>query len=264
MPPGQLVQSTADADMAIFVARALAFTVTGGAAVVLAYYLTVSFRGILVPPYRSRWRYLAVGVAAAVVYSTAGLVGLATGLSAAGTFRIGATLFFFLFSAVGVRAMYMTVRLDRDTDGSTAVPGWAWYVVIGAFVLAWWGAYLIGQGGVVALVTTVGLAGAVTYTLGFAVLTVRDAEGTTVAAVVRQFVPALVSFALVVVAEQAGQYTALADGVVVGVELVGTTLVGAFLFTTAVAIRQQTGEVTRMYDETTWREQSLDDVSTGE
>jgi len=104
----------------------------------------------------------------------------------------------------------------------------------------------------------VGLAGAVTYTLAFAVLTVRDAEGTAIAAILRQFVPALVGFTGIVVAEQAGRYTDVDPGIVVGVELVGTVLVGAFLFTTAVAIRQQGEEVGRMYDRTTWREQKLE------
>ncbi|MFW5919255.1 MAG: hypothetical protein ACOCSF_03545, partial [Halanaeroarchaeum sp.] len=85
----------------------------------------------------------------------------------------------------------------------------------------------------------------------------HEAEGTAIAAILRQFVPALVGFTGVVVAEQAGRYAGLDPGVVVGVELVGTVLVGAFLFTTAVAIRQQGEEVGRMYDRTTWREQQL-------
>ncbi|MFT4889161.1 MAG: hypothetical protein ACI9YT_000070 [Halobacteriales archaeon] len=99
--------------------------------------------------------------------------------------------------------------------------------------------------------------GAVTYTLAFAALTVRNAEGTAIAAILRHFVPALVGFAAVVVAQQAGRYTDVDPGIVVGVELVGTVLVGGFLFTTAVAIRQQGEEVGRMYDRTTWRGQRL-------
>ena len=50
-------------------------------------------------------------------------------------------------------------------------------------------------------------------------------------------------------------YGALADAT----WIVGTTLVAAFLFNTAVAIRQQGGELERLYDWTTWREQTFDD-----
>jgi hypothetical protein len=35
--------------------------------------------------------------------------------------------------------------------------------------------------------------------------------------------------------------------------LVGRVLAAAFLFATAVAIRQQGGEISRLYDPTTWR-----------
>jgi hypothetical protein len=240
------------------VAQTLAFVAIALAAVVLIYYLAVYVRDILVEPYRDRWRYLVVGVAAAVVYGVAGLAEVFTDLETASTFRIGATLFFFLFSAVGVRALYGSVQVDRGGFDTGDVPTWAWYVVLGLFIVAWWGAYLFASPDLVTLVETVGLAGAVSYTLVFAVLTVRDAEGTSIAAVVRQFVPALLSFAAVVVVEQIGQYTPVDPAVVVGVELVGTVLVGAFLFTTAVAIRQQSGELSRLYDQTTWRQQKLE------
>lgn len=247
-----------DPGTAITVARALAFLAITVGAGVLVYYLAVYIREILVGPYEDRWLSLVVGTAAAVVYGVAGLAELAMAAGAAGAFRIGATLFFFLFSAAGVRALYATTRRDRGDPEPASLPEWAWYAVLGAFVVVWWGGYLSGTGNAVALVEAVGLAGAVIYTLAFAVLTVRDAEGTAVAAVIRQFVPALLCFAGVVVAEQAGRHTAVDPGVVVGVELVGTSLVGAFLFTTAVAIRQQGGEVGRMYDRTTWRGQELE------
>lgn len=247
-----------EAATALGVAQTTAFALVSLAALVLLYYLTVYVGEILSSPYRDRRWYLAVGVAAAVVYGLAGLAGTLTQARAAETFRFGATLFFFLFSAVGVRALYATVKLDRASVDSVPVPGWVWYAVIGAFVVAWWGAYLFAGAATVGLVETVGLAGAVTYTLGFAVLTVRDAEGTAIAAVIRQFVPALLCFAVIAVAEQLGRYTAVDPGALVGITLVSTVLVGAFLFTTAVAIRQQGGEVHRMYDRTTWQQETLE------
>lgn len=253
-----LTGTTAGADASITVARVLAFGAISAAAALLVVYLTTYVREMLVGPYQDRWWYLAVGIAAAIVYGVSGLLEVYGPTETASIFRQGATLFFFLFSAVGVRALYMTAELDRGGDESTRFPGWIWYAILGAFIVAWWGAYLFGPESLVGVVNAVGLAGAVTYTLAYAVLAVRITEGTAVAAVIRQFVPALVAFAAVVVAEQAGQYTGVGQAYVAGVELVGTVLVGAFLFTTAVAIRQQSSEVTRMYDRTTWRKQELE------
>lgn len=264
MPVVPLALPAGEPATAIAVARSLAFGAIAVAAAVLVYFMADDLPEIMVAPYEDRWYYLAVGVAAAFLYGVSGLVGLATGLPGVATFRTGGTLFFFLFAAAGVRAMYVTVAHDGTDPAEMAVSTVTWVAIIGAFIVAWWSAYLFGPEDVVALVTTVGLTGAVTYTLWFAVLTVRAAEGTSLAAVIRQFMPALVSFAVVVIAEQTGQYTTVDPGVVVGVELVGTTLAGAFLFTTAVAIRQQTGEVTRLYDQTTWRGQTLDEESAGE
>jgi hypothetical protein len=52
--------------------------------------------------------------------------------------------------------------------------------------------------------------------------------------------------------------TNISPGIVDALWLVGTVLVAAFLFDTAVTIRQQEGEVERMYDRTTWRQQSVE------
>jgi len=86
-------------------------------------------------------------------------------------------------------------------------------------------------------------------------------EGTTFAALTRHLPPAIVCVAAVVfidlVTSYLNGYGALADAA----WIVGTTLVAAFLFNTAVAIRQQGGELERLYDWTTWREQSFDDRS---
>jgi hypothetical protein len=125
--------------------------------------------------------------------------------------------------------------------------------VLGGFVVTWWVAYLFGPSAVVGAVETVGLAGAVAYTLAYAVATVRAQEGTSIAAVTRQFTPALVAFAVVVVAEQASYYGLGTDVVATSLVMVGRVLAAAFLFATAVAIRQQGGEVSRLYDPTTWR-----------
>lgn len=235
---------------AVRVALVLSYlSVTVGAAVLLAA-LTRYVRGLLAESYREHWLYLGVGVGAAVVYGVSGVLEVTSSVAAARTFKIGATLFFFLFLAVGVRELYF-LEVDRPPRSSPSA--WVAPGIIVGFVLAWWVSYLLGRGGVLAFVETVGLAGATLATIVYAVRTVRVGEGTSVAAVVRQLLPALLAFAVVVVAEQAGQYVPVHPGVVLAVELVGTALVGAFLFTTAVAIRQESGEVERMYDRTTWR-----------
>jgi hypothetical protein len=234
------------------VALTLAYlTVTVGA-LVLLYSLYGYVKRLLADTYRQRWWYLGVGVGAAVVYGVSGLVATLTNVPGAAEFQVGAMLFFFLFLAFGVRDLY---SLERGE--SSPIPTWVPYVVLGSFIVAWWAGYVLDNGPFVHAVETVGLAAATIYTIVYAVLTVRIEEGTSIAAVVRHLLPALVCFAGVVLAEQLGQYTGVSPAAVTAIQLVGTVLVGAFLFTTAVAIEQQGGEVKRMYDRTTWRGESL-------
>jgi hypothetical protein len=233
---------------ALVVARALGYLLVAAASLGLLWYLREFARRLLAGPYRDRWRYLAVGVGAAVVYGVAGLAELFV-TSAAEPFRRGATLFVFLFCAVGLRAVHRSVEGGGPDDRERLLAPAA----VVALVAAWWATYLFAGPVVVAAVEVVGLLAATTFTIYHAVGAVGAAEGTSVAAVVRQFIPALVALALVGVAEHVGLVAASAVPVGRGVALVGTALAGAFLFATAVAIRQQGGEVSRMYDETTWR-----------
>lgn len=236
------------------VARALSYLLLVAAGVGLLGYLRTFARGVLAEPYRARWRYLAVGVGAAVVYGVAGLAESA-GVAPAAAFRRGATLFLFLFCAVGMRAVH------RSVGGEPLLPEswgrWLGPAVVGGFVLAWWSAYLLGLPSAVAALEVAGLLLAVAYTLYQAVGTVGAEEGTSIAAFTRQFVPALLAFATVAVAEHAELLYPAAATAAEGVTLVATVLAGAFLFTTAVAIRQQTGEISRMYDPTTWRSDAV-------
>ncbi|MFB6121995.1 MAG: hypothetical protein ABEJ78_00860 [Haloferacaceae archaeon] len=247
-----LLQTGAGNGAVATVALALAYlTVTVGA-LVLVYSLYGYVRGLLADTYRERWWYLGVGVGAAVVYGVSGLADVVASVPGAAEFQVGAMLFFFLFLAFGVRDLY---ALEGGEE--SPVPTWVPYLVLGGFTVAWWAGYVLDNNAFVHAVETVGLTAATVYTIVYAVLTVRVEEGTSIAAVVRHLLPALVCFAGVVLAEQLGQYTGVSPAVVTAIELVGTVLVGAFLFTTAVAIEQQGGEVRRMYDRTTWRGESL-------
>lgn len=240
---------------ALSVALALGYLTVAAASLCLLWYLRAFAQQLLVEPYRDRWRYLAVGVGAAAVYGAAGLAELSV-TAAAEPFRRGATLFFFLFCAVGVRAVHRSVT--GDDDERLLAPA---LVVVTVFV--WWATYLLAGPVVVAAAEVVGLLAATFYTIYHAVGIVGVAEGTSVAAVTRQFLPALVALAVVAAAEHVGVLAPGAATVGRGVALVGTVLAGAFLFATAVAVRQQSGEVERLYDKTTWHrrtsEGDLDD-----
>jgi hypothetical protein len=231
---------------ALSVALALGYLSVAAASLCLLWYLRTFAQRLLVEPYRDRWRYLAVGVGAAAVYGVAGLVELSV-TAAAEPFRRGATLFFFVFCAVGVRGVHRSVA-GGDADERLFAPALAVAAVVG-----WWATYLLADPVVVAAAEVAGLLAATSFTIYHAVGAVGAAEGTSVAAVTRQFLPALVALAVVAAAEHAGVVVPGAAAAGRGVALVGTALAGAFLFATAVAVRQQGGEVERLYDETTWR-----------
>jgi hypothetical protein len=165
-------------------------------------------------------------------------------------------VFVFLFSAIGVRAIHRSVGGQPFVGDETL--RWLAPVAVTGFVGAWWGLYLFASPAAVAALEVGGLVVATAYTLYHAVGTVRAEEGTSIAAFTRQFVPALLALAVVAVADHAATLGLPAAAVSDGTALVGTVLAGAFLFTTAVAIRQQGGEIQRMYDPTTWRETRAD------
>jgi hypothetical protein len=250
MGPNMPLASQSDPATTLSVARSLGYLTVVVAAGCLLWYLRQYAQQILAAPYRKRWRYLAVGIGAAAVYGLAGLAETA-GVTPAESFRRGATLFVFLFAAIGVRAIHRSVggpSLLADDTLQRVGPA-----VVAGFVVAWWLTFLFASPTAVAGLEVVGLLLATAYTLYHAVGTVRAEEGTSIAAFTRQFTPALLAFAVVAVADHAVALSAPVAAVGDGLALVGTVLAGAFLFTTAVAIRQQGGEVERLYDPTTWR-----------
>ncbi len=253
MPPAQT-----DPAATLTLARYLGYLTVVAAAGCLLWHLRRYARRILAGPYRGRWRYLAVGIGAAAVYGLAGLAETA-GVAPANSFRRGATLFVFLFAAIGVRAIHRSVGGSALLSDDTLQ--WVGPTVVAGFVAAWWLTYLFANATAVAGLELVGLLLATAYTLYHAVGTVRIEEGTSIAAFTRQFTPALLAFAAVAVADHTVALSLPGAPLGDGLALVGTVLAGAFLFTTAVAIRQQGGEVQRLYDPTTWR-RSRDDGPT--
>ena len=219
--------------------------VTVGSAVLLAY-LSVYARDVVVElDWRDVWP-LALGIGAGVVYGLASIASTLTEAAWLDPFAEGATLFFILGVALGIRGLALS-RRDRST---AALPRWLDYAVLAVFITSWWLGFLLS--GEPRLVVVVGWAGASLWALYYSLLAVRTHEGTSIAALVRNLLPAVIAVTGVVFTDIVGRYLGYA-GVVDAVWLVGAVMLGTFLFTTAVAIRQQGGEVERMYDWTTWR-----------
>ena len=241
--------------MTVTLAQFLAYAVVGVGAAVLLAYLAVFVRDVVVEPDTRSWTLLALGIAAGVVYGVAGAAHTLRPSDWLGAFAEGATLFFILFLALAVRQLYYA-----GVGAKQVLPTWVDTLVVATFVGSWWTGFLLDHQ-LAHLVVVVGWIGASLWALGYGVLAVRHNEGTSIAAVVRNLLPAVVAVTAVVFADVLGTLAGY-GAVVDAVWLVGTVLVGTFLFTTAVAIRQQGGEVERMYDWTTWRGEHLPDAGT--
>ncbi|AGB30566.1 hypothetical protein C488_10928 [Natrinema pellirubrum DSM 15624] len=257
-PISSITFDASDPATTVAIGRLFAYLAMGVAAVVLLYYAIIYVREVLAVEATTEQWYLLIGIGAAIVYAVSGVASLLLEPEWIGRFVDGAILFFFLFIALAIRAMYHDQPAAGDR--SRLLPAWADYVVIAGFVAAWWGAFL-AQTASTRLVVAVGWIVTSAWAVLYGVRAVRVHEGTTFAALTRHLLPAIVCVTAVVfvdlVTNHLAGYGALADAA----WLVGTSLVAAFLFNTAVAIRQQGGELERMYDWTTWREQSLDDGS---
>lgn len=235
--------------------RLLAHASITVAAVILLAFLAVYVRRVLAEGFEYEWGYLAVGIAAGAVYGLSGIATDLTGYEWLAAFSEGAVLFFILFIALGIRAMY---HADRPAGAGRLLPVWVDGLVVVGFVAAWWAGY-VAAGEWTRPVVAVGWIAASAWALFYAVRTTRTHEGTTFSAITRHLLPAIFCVVAIIVTDLARSVTAVDGAAVEAVWLVGTVLVAAFLFNTAVAIRQQEGEVDRMYDRTTWRQQSLDD-----
>ncbi|MGM0398451.1 MAG: hypothetical protein ACQEQY_05600 [Halobacteriota archaeon] len=240
-----------DAAAALAATQLLAHLVIALAAVILLVYLYAYTEYVAVGAARKRTWYLAIATGAAFLYGSSGVVALWTGMEWPAVFSEGATLFFILFLALGFRAMYFSCRRGGET-GESPLPEWADYLIIAAFIVAWWSGFLYVHAWT-GLVVSIGWVAASAWALWYAVLVVRRHEGTSIAAMTRHLFPAVVAFTVTVLADLAIGSLTEYESLVAATWIIGTVLVGAFLFTTAVAIRQQGGEVERMYDWTTWR-----------
>ncbi|NUB93349.1 hypothetical protein HT576_20325 [Haloterrigena sp. SYSU A121-1] len=255
VPAPLLAFDASDPEATVAIGQLFASLAVGVAALVLLYYASVFVRDVLVADVREAQWYLFAAIGAAIAYSVADVGTVVLEADSLSLFAEGAVLFFILFLALAIRAMY---HAERPGEGrSRLVPAWADYAVVAVFVAAWWGTFLLESDWthpVIAVGWIVTSAWAVLY----AVRTVRVHEGTTLAALTRHLLPAILCLVAVVSVDLVAGYLSGYEALTDAVWIVGTTLVAAFLFDTAVAIRQQGGELKRLYDWTTWREQSFE------
>jgi len=228
-------------------------SITVSAAILLAF-LGVYVRRVLADGFEYEWGYLAIGVGAAAIYGITAVATDLTGYAWLAAFTEGAVLFFILFIALGIRAMY---HADHSAGDGRLLPVWVDVLVVVGFVAAWWIGYF-AAGEWTRLVVAVGWIGASAWALFYGIRTTRTHEGTTFSALTRHLLPAVFCVVAIVMTDLIRSVGGIDPGAAEAVWLVGTVLIAAFLFNTAVAIRQQEGEVDRMYDRTTWRQQRLD------
>lgn len=241
----------------ILFTRVLAHVSIAVAAATLLVFLGVYVRRVLAEGFEYEWGYLAVGVGAAFVYGVTGIATDLTGSVWLGAFAEGAVLFFILFVALGIRAMYHAEGASGRSE--PLLPRWVDGLVIAGFVVAWWVGYF-AAGDWTRPVVAVGWVGASAWAVFYGIRTTRANEGTTFSALIRHLLPTVLCLAAVTMTDLARSVVGLDEAIVGAVWLVGTVLVAAFLFNAAAAIRQQEGEVERMYDRTTWRQQDFDET----
>lgn len=252
--PPSLV-AAGDPNSTVVAASLLAYGVITVSAAVLIGYL-VGYVQYVLAAETVEWWYIAVAGGAALIYGIAGIATELTETTWLSAFTDGAVLFFILFLGLGLRALYHAERSPRER--TQRIPLWADYLVVGSFVIAWWLGFLV-EADWNRLVVAVGWILASGWAVLYGVLTVRVHEGTTLAAITRHLLPAVLCSVVIVFTDLGGALVGASDAHVEAVWLVGTVLTAAFLFNTAIAIRQEGGELQRLYDWTTWRQQTLDD-----
>jgi hypothetical protein len=254
MSPYTPLLATADPAATVSAANLLAYASIAVAAAVLFGYLVGYLQYVLATD-TVEWWYIAVAAGAAVIYGVSGAASMLADASWLAVFTDGAVLFFILFLALGLRALY---HAEQSPDGrSRLIPVWIDYLVVAAFVAAWWLGFLV-EADWTRLVVAVGWLLASAWAVLYGVQTVRVHEGTTLAAITRNLLPAALCVVAIVLVDLGGTTVGLPAAFVDAIWLVGTVLAAAFVFTTAVAIRQEGGHLQRMYDWTTWRQQSFE------
>ncbi len=236
--------------------RLMSFGLFSVASVILLYFIVVYVRFVLADTYRHGWWLISVATGAGCVYGGAGIIETYGGIAVAEIFRHGASLFFILFLALGIRAI---TRLEGNGDenvNSTFLDYGFDFLIVGLCIALWWSLFAIWQPTWFVVLHSLGWFVMVIFALYFAYVAVEQHEGTSVAAVIRDLLPAVICFGVIIVVEIIYQYTGRWANFAEATWIVGIVLVSAFLFNTATTIRQEEAELHRIYDPSTWREQT--------
>ncbi len=219
----------------------------------LLIFLLVSVCLVLEQTYRHGWWLLSLGTGSGVVYGISGIAYHLTGIPVYDLIREGASLFFILFLALGIRSFYFLGKTERDRP---ELPTWnvwldyrVWfdYAVVGLFVAAWWAPFLAGDQVGSLIVQGVGWVGALLLALVYGYLVVDRFEGSILSGLVRRLLPAVLCFGMIVLVELLHLATGSLGSLLEAVWIVGIVLVGAFLFNTAVSVRQRHRELREVH-----------------
>ncbi len=236
--------------------RLMSYSVVSVASSVLLYFLVVYVKFLLADVYRHGWWLVGTATGAGIIYGVSGSIRVYHDSLIAGSFEKGASLFFILFLALGIRSIARLESGEELTRPSLFVTYGFDLLVVGVFVIAWWVSFSLWRPNWLIVVEGLGWGGMLLLALYFGIRVVRRHEGTSIASVIRHLLPAVICFGGVVLTELAHRLTGTGSSLAEAVWVVGMVLVGAFLFNTATTLRQEEAELHRMYDRTTWKEET--------
>lgn len=237
-------------------ARLMSFSVVSVASAVLLYFLLVYVKFLLADVYRHGWWLIGTAMGAGIIYGVSGAIRIYRDSLLAGSFEKGASLFFILFLALGIRSIARLESGEELNRPSFFVTYGFDLLVVGLFIVAWWVSFTLWRPTWLIVVEGFGWAAMLLFALFFGIRAVRRHEGTSIASVIRHLLPAVIGFGAVVLTELFHRLTGSGSSLAEAAWIVGMVLVGAFLFNTATTLRQEEAELHRMYDRTTWKEET--------
>lgn len=235
--------------------RLMSFGLFSGASAIFLYFMIVYVRFVLTETYRHGWWLLSIASGAGLIYGGAGILGMYWGIMIAEIFRKGASLFFILFLALGIRAISRLEKNEDEEVSPTYMDYGFDFLVVGLFVAVWWSLFALWRPTWFVVIHGIGWVVILLFAFYFAFRAVEKHEGTSVAAVVRDLLPALICFGGVILTEIVYQSTGRWANLAEAGWIVGMILVSAFLFNTGTTIRQEEAKLHRIYDPTIWREE---------
>ena len=180
--------------------RLLSYSVVSVSSAILLYFLVVYVKFLLADSYRHGWWLVGIATGAGLIYGASGVLRVYGDSIVAGSFEKGASLFFILFLALGIRSIARLERSDGPS-GSFFVRYGFDLLVVALFVVAWWVSFTLWRPAWLILVEGFGWVTMLLFALYFGIQVVRQLEGTSIASVIRHLLPAVICFGGVILAE---------------------------------------------------------------